>query len=128
MNVGLDEIKVTKKATGLFELTHNEKWIRAKIKATSGTNNSGLCKDKFMSPFTIKFILLFKHLFNPQQNYSSDSLSDASLHSLSYSLSDSLSGELKSKSSLIRFPILFFFLCICTLPEVSEDDTFYLPW
>lgn len=25
MNVGLDEIKVTKKATGLFEVTHNEK-------------------------------------------------------------------------------------------------------
>lgn len=49
-NIDLDKIKVTKKATELFEVTYNKKPFRVEIKATSSTINRGVCRDKFFSP------------------------------------------------------------------------------
>ena len=49
-NIDPDKIKVTKKATGLFEVTHNKKPFRVEMKATSGTINRGIYRDKFFSP------------------------------------------------------------------------------
>ena len=50
-NIDLDKIKVTKKATGIFEVTYHEKLFRTEIKATTGTINRGVCRDKFFSPY-----------------------------------------------------------------------------